>query len=247
MNSEAEIHLLKTEYREARMIQTQIKQKTSKGNAPLEYGYALLNLAIIDCATGDDEAIVLENLDLARTIFTELKSPGTIFWCEAVVADLQLRRDQKAEARACYEKWFSRFRTQPDFALVCLSKLGDLEYGMHDRSVTFGYALALMAYAQRSENLVSIYHALRCIGDIFAAEGDDATAVNLFTAALGGFSEMDVHRNKGECLVRIAGVLERRDELTEAASLLRQARILFDRSSQAAQISRIDQRLGNLN
>ncbi|KAJ6526740.1 hypothetical protein B0H19DRAFT_1275590 [Mycena capillaripes] len=246
MNSEAEIHLLKTEYREARLIQTQIRDKTSKGQAPLEYAYALLNLAVIDCATGADETSIYHNLDMARAIFKELKSPGTMFWCDAVVADLQFNRNHKAEARACYEKWFSRLRAYPDFALVCLSKLGDLECGMHDSGPTFAYALILLGYARKTGNQVMIHHALRCIGDICAATGDDTTALILFSTALDGFSAMDVHQKIGECLVRMGGVLERRGKFAEAFDLLRRARVMFEKSSQSAQVSAIDQQLRSL-
>ncbi|KAJ7450392.1 hypothetical protein FB451DRAFT_1566603 [Mycena latifolia] len=244
MNSEAEALLLKTEYAKARMIHTEIMEISSKGNAPLEYAYALLNLAIIDFEMGMDDAAVRQNLDMARTLFEELKAPGTIFWCDAVVADLQLRQGRQADAAAFYHKSLEEYRgRRPLFALMCLSKLADREHRMHDDATTFEHALVLLGYAKKLSDLIATRHALRCIGDIFAAQGDDDTALNLFMVALDAFSSMDVPRQRGACLVRIADALERRGNIDQATDMLREARVMFDRSSQANHVARLDVRL----
>ncbi|KAJ7459294.1 hypothetical protein FB451DRAFT_1272453 [Mycena latifolia] len=244
MNSEAEIFLLQTDYIHARRIQAQIIDKSSKGNAPLEYAYALLNLAVIDFEMGMDDAIVLQNLDMARALFIELKAPQTIFWCDSVVADMQLRQGWRADAAEYYQKSLSEHRGRRlALAVVCLSKLADLEHGMHDESTTFGYALVLLGCARKLSDLVATHHALRCIGDIFAARGDGDIALNLFMVAQDGFSLMGVYRQKGVCLLRIAEIFERRGTIDEAADLLRDARIMFERSSQATQVALIDETL----
>ncbi|KAJ7500087.1 hypothetical protein FB451DRAFT_1207445 [Mycena latifolia] len=246
MSSETEFLYLKTDYAKARIIQTQIVGKTSKETAPLEYAYALMYLAMIDFEMGMDDAAIHQCLDIARPLFMELKAPGTIFWCDALAANLQLRQGLKVEAKAYYQRSLEKYRRRrpdPPLAIACLSKLGDLEYGLNDEMTTFGYAVDLLAYGNKLSDRVATNHALRCIGDIFAAQGDDETALNLFMVARDGFSSMDVHRHKGVCLVRIADILERRGSPERARDVLQEARMMFETSSQAGQVAIIDSRL----
>jgi hypothetical protein len=157
--------------------------------------------------------------------------------------DLQLRHGVATAARAHYEKSLASFRAYPDFAIVCLSKLGDPENGMHDGWTTFEYAGVLLGYAKKAQNRVATHHALRCMGDFFFGRGDDDTALNLFTTALDGFTAMDVHRSKGQCLVRIAEIYERRGQREQWAELLQEARGMFEKSSQKNQAAILEVRL----
>ncbi|KAJ7084667.1 hypothetical protein C8R44DRAFT_821859, partial [Mycena epipterygia] len=80
---------------------------------------------------------------------------------------------------------------------------------------------------------------LRCLGDIFVAEHDEETALTLFKIALDGFTFMDVHRCKADCMVRIAGILEHQGQTTMATEVWKKARTLFQWSSQVEDVSRV--------
>jgi hypothetical protein len=75
------------------------------------------------------------------------------------------------------------------------------------------------------------------------AQGDQSTASTLFVLALDGFTEMDVHRWRGDCMLRLGDISQDRGDLHNAATLWKAARPLFDRSSQAKSVARIDAKL----
>ncbi|KAJ7806510.1 hypothetical protein B0H13DRAFT_2387049 [Mycena leptocephala] len=88
----------------------------------------------------------------------------------------------------------------------------------------------------------AILKALRYIGDLLVEDEED-TSLSLFSAALDAFTFMDVHRDRADCMVRIAAICERRGEIRNAVDLLQKARPLFEKSSQRQEISKIDLKL----
>ncbi|KAJ6552312.1 hypothetical protein DFH09DRAFT_1086089 [Mycena vulgaris] len=88
--------------------------------------------------------------------------------------------------------------------------------------------------------------ALQFLGDVFAVWGDRDTAVSLFTVALEGFTQMDVHRSRAECMLRLGDILKQEGDMAKAVELWQTARPLFERSSQTKQISLIDDRLSGI-
>jgi hypothetical protein len=85
--------------------------------------------------------------------------------------------------------------------------------------------------------------ALYCVGQILSAQGDVNAALSILTVALDGFTFMDVHRWRGDCMVQIAGIMEQRGATKQSVELLKAARPLFERSSQANNITQIDAKL----
>ncbi|KAJ7237870.1 hypothetical protein C8J57DRAFT_1529128 [Mycena rebaudengoi] len=88
--------------------------------------------------------------------------------------------------------------------------------------------------------------AFRCLGQIFAAEGDNETALGLFNVALHGFTLMDVHRWRADCMVRIADILNSHGEIMKAAELWKATRPLFKGSSKMKDIMKIDAKLAEV-
>ncbi|KAJ7824507.1 hypothetical protein B0H14DRAFT_2597169 [Mycena olivaceomarginata] len=125
----------------------------------------------------------------------------------------------------------------------CLEMLGDLRHGMSDVETTFHWAGTFFAAVRVWPDVVLTYQALRCLGDIFLAEGDDETALNVFSAVLEGATEMDVHRRRADCMVRIGDILMARGNAAEATKMWRDARPLFIRSSQMKDAASVDVRL----
>ncbi|KAJ7690808.1 hypothetical protein B0H17DRAFT_1134079 [Mycena rosella] len=225
-NFEAEIHLLKTEYPEARAIHAQLGRRTPADHSN---AFDLLNLAVIDVVMGADPAAVRKNLDQARLQFTTTApSPQAILLCDAVHACLKLREGDPRAAREMFEPLFVKLRTRDEGAIFCLERLADSDHGMHDVQSTLRWAGVYLASALKTKNKLSIMKALRCLGQIAGAEGDDSTASSLFQVALDGFTFMDVHWWRADCMVRIGEISIGRGELSESRRLFESARVLFE-------------------
>ncbi|KAJ7187476.1 hypothetical protein GGX14DRAFT_611402 [Mycena pura] len=219
---EAEIHLLKTEYPEACSIYKQIVCSTPPGYWK---AIALLNIAVIDIARGAPAASVHINLrlDAAISSFTSL----AWIW-NYVDAVLMLREGDAAAARAILERLFrkspNRFNT-----IFCLEQLASLDYGMYDCQTTLSWAAVYLGSALRSKDKLSTMKALKCLGQIAAAKGESSTAMSLFQVALDGFTFMDVHQWKADCMMRMSKIHLACSEVLRAKELFEAALPLFDR------------------
>ncbi|KAJ7488073.1 hypothetical protein FB451DRAFT_1081691 [Mycena latifolia] len=210
MSSLGDIHFLKTEYAESRAMHLQILNttSTSRQQSPSEYAHAFLHIAAVDLAMGADEQTVRKSLDTAREVFVSMQFGFSISQCDMVLADLQLRQGHKADARRFYETRFAQNRDRSGVVIECLHQLGDPTHwhGMCNPETTLGYAMALVGYTRNGGSQLEAHHALRCLGDIFLADGDADTARNLFTAALQGFTAMGVHLSIAQCSARLNGI-----------------------------------------
>ncbi|KAJ7162858.1 hypothetical protein C8R46DRAFT_1352719 [Mycena filopes] len=243
---QAEIHMLKTEYPEARALNEHViavQPRTYKS------AFADLNLALIGTATGDDAETIRAHAQVAQGQFMEqLDFPLGLELCNVVYADLHLAVGNTADARVLITTAFYALRdTLDEGAVLCLERLADLGTGMYSAEQTLNWAAISLASAHKSNNRLAKMKAVRYLGDILAAldGGDLQTALHLFEVALEGFTLMGVHGCAADCMVRISGILERRggQEREQAVDLLRQARTLFGRSSQLKQVSSVDARL----
>ncbi|KAJ7192286.1 hypothetical protein GGX14DRAFT_596092 [Mycena pura] len=219
---EAEIHLLKTEYPAACSIYKQIVCSTPPGHCK---AIALLNIAAIDIARGAPEASVHINLrlDAATPSFTMLA------WIrDCVDAVLMLREGDAAAARAILEQVF---RKSPNWfnTTSCLEQLANLDYGMYDCQTTLSWAAVYLGSALRSKDKLSTMKALKCLGQIAAAKGESSTAMSLFQVALDGFTFMDIHQWKADCMMRMSKIHLACSEVLRAKELFEAALPLFDR------------------
>ncbi|KAJ7724012.1 hypothetical protein B0H16DRAFT_1786551 [Mycena metata] len=89
---------------------------------------------------------------------------------------------------------------------------------------------------------LAFYKALLFIGDLFI-DVDEVTAENLFIVALEGFTFMDVHRSRAQCMLLLGDLAQKKAEITKAVELWTVARPLFERSLQAKDVAVIDMRL----
>ncbi|KAJ7447708.1 hypothetical protein FB451DRAFT_1188233 [Mycena latifolia] len=217
LNNQAELHLMKSEYVEARSIQTQglhavpMKQNPYDLSAP----FALVTIAQIDAETGVLRDGVHNNLHTARQLFSFVgNSLGNIF-CDMVAAALFLKGGDLRKAMMLFQ--------------TCLK-------ATRGKNSEAWYFLPI-------ERKLEIYKALQFLGDVYLADKDQQTAINLLTVALEGFTRMDVHRSRGECMLRLGDMSELHGDLPKAAELWKTARALFKRSSQAKQVANIDERL----
>jgi hypothetical protein len=114
---------------------------------------------------------------------------------------------------------------------------------MNNIHTTIGWAGIFLVLALRYKDKLATMKAFHCLGQIFAVQRDDDTALSLFNVALDGFTFMDVHRWRADCMVQIADIWSSCGEVSRAVELWEAARPLFERSSQARDVAQIDKKL----
>jgi tetratricopeptide (TPR) repeat protein len=129
-----------------------------------------------------------------------------------------------------------------DIVAYCLEKLGDFRH-WNGSYCTSNWTMVLLTYSIKSKEQLGIHKAFQFLADILLMQGDKDTAYSLFTVALEGFTHLDVHRSRAECMLYLGDILKEQGELLQAAKLWKTARPLFERSSQAKQVKHIDERL----
>ncbi|KAJ7695872.1 hypothetical protein B0H16DRAFT_1706483 [Mycena metata] len=101
-------------------------------------------------------------------------------------------------------------------------------------------------FLRSAKEKLRIYKALQFIGDVHLMQNDEVSAVSLFTVALGGFTYMDVHRSRAECMTQLGDIAKKNGDLLKALELWETAKPLFERSSQAKRVQDIDERVGSI-
>jgi hypothetical protein len=248
LNQQAEIHLMKSEYLQSRNLHVTIASSCQ----PTSYDAILanLNIALIDIATGAESKKIRQNLDMAQSHSKAVYGNYSRHIClsiDYVAAELYLRDGTLGTVNAMFEKCFvsSQYITT-ELALQCLVRLGDLSTGMNDIQTSLQWTGSLLGLAFKCKDKRQTMQAFRCLGQIFSAQGDDETATSLFRVALDGFTFMDIHRWRADCMVRIADILNGRGEVLKAVELWKMARPLFERSSQMKDIVKIDAKLADV-
>jgi tetratricopeptide (TPR) repeat protein len=245
MNSQAEVHRVKSEYSEARNIHAGILREMSVEQDPVIHGMALHNLAQIDVQIGAPVDIVRKNNDTAKTIFNTAGSSKLVQWCEVIEADLELREGHLLEAGTLFQKGL-RFSWGKDSAMVssCLDGLSAVE--RRTGTSTCQWTTVFFAHSLKSKKTLDIYKGLQSLGYFFLTQRDLDTANALSTVALEGFACMDVHRSKAECMLQLAEIFMENGETAKAVEHWREARPLFERSSQAERVAHIDTLLAGI-
>jgi tetratricopeptide (TPR) repeat protein len=249
MNLEATLYQDKTEYSDARRIQEAILHQTSAVLSPMEHAYALVNIANLDIVTGASADIVVRNLEAGRTLFRNGQDPRGVFLCDCIHADLRLREGDAMGARLEYIRLFSAaWDCDNELARYCVAKLADPTEPVHTEMESARWAVVFFAFALRSQvrSALTVHQALRCLGDMLVGQGRDDTALTILTVALDGFTQMDVHQSRAECMRTMGDVYVRRGDLSKAREMWEAARPLFECSEQKKEVARIDERLQTL-
>ncbi|KAJ6545890.1 hypothetical protein DFH09DRAFT_1282094 [Mycena vulgaris] len=241
MNTQAEVHKLKSEYVEARNIQTKILDQHSIELGRLEHAFRLLNIADLDVLLGAPTDEVQRNIDAAKSIFNFLNSLVDEMMCDATMGALHLREGNLQSAESLFHKCLSSsWGNHAELVNYCLERLGDRTlWDSTDQSWTIVY----LVHASKSNQKLDVHKALQFLGDIFCTEDDQDTAVSLLTVALEGFTQMGVHHSQAECMLRLGYISKKYGHILKAAELWRTARPLFERSSQANKVALLDEDL----
>ncbi|KAJ7067364.1 hypothetical protein C8F01DRAFT_666009 [Mycena amicta] len=238
MNTEADMHQVKTEYREAREIFSTIVQRTSAALSPSTYAYAVVNLAFVDVVTGGTSESILSHVETARETFRVSRDTRGLQIAEICHAYLSLRDGDKERARTELARLFGQVSADDDeLSFMCLTRLADPVYRLYNLDEAVSWATVFLAFALRKNNRLAVHQALRCLGDL---QDDDNDAINLLDTALDGFTAMDVHHSRAQCLDSLAKIDLRRGDRGKAEMLWATARPLFDRSQQTSDLERVD-------
>ncbi|KAJ7119692.1 hypothetical protein C8R44DRAFT_853775 [Mycena epipterygia] len=241
----AEVHLQKSEYIEARKIHVELVQKVASiQQDPYHQAFVLLNLAEIDIIIGADAHDVQQNLDNAKTKFSNLGVIRAVNQCEMVLADLNLREGNTRVAKDVLQQCLkTAWRNDSQAMSYCLERLGNIgrwtSTGINWPHI---WTVIYLIQAHKSKEKLALHKALCFMGNVFLSKEDEHTAHTLFAVALEGFTYMDIHRSRADCMLRLGDIAKHRGDLVKAVKLWTEARPLFERSSQAKEIAEIDTR-----
>jgi tetratricopeptide (TPR) repeat protein len=206
MNTEAQALFNKTDYAASLAIHRVCAELTSPTVRPLDHAYALVNIAIIEVITGVPDETILENLNLARDIFTSFAFSRGICNCDVVLADLYYRQGKLNAAQSLYNQCIDSAQGEDaEVMSLCLEKLGDIRWDLRDLAAAFRLRVVYLAFECQGRNAPGILHAFRRVGDVVQSLGDADGARNIFQAALDGFTAMGIDRGIRECKSRLGG------------------------------------------
>ncbi|KAJ7491315.1 hypothetical protein B0H11DRAFT_2399731 [Mycena galericulata] len=245
LNSKAEVHQLKSEYTEAKRIHLEIAQITSADNDIDNNAYAFLNISQIDVLIGGQKNEVCHNLGKAETLFSSIGYVAGLKQCQLLQAELHLREGATVIAKPLFQKCLQwSWTIDAEVLHYCLEKMSDINkcspMDFHWSSMC---TVIYVAVANKAHNKLGLHKALRCLGDVFLHNGDASTAESLFNVALEGFTYMDVHCCRADCMLRLGDLAQQQGNMTRAKELWRKARPLFEWSLQAKEMAKIDSRL----
>jgi hypothetical protein len=165
--------------------------------------------------------------------------------CDVILADLHLREGNSLAAKKTLAGCLRVTLEYCQIQTYCLERLGDAScWGDLDwmSSWTFIY----LVNSLKTKEKLGIYKALQFLGDIFLFQNDEHTAISLFTVALEGFTQMDVHRSRAECMLQFGDISMGHGDPLKAVEFWEAARPLFECSSQTKQVQHINERLAGI-
>jgi tetratricopeptide (TPR) repeat protein len=246
MDLTADIHFYKSEYAQAREVKHRMVQMTSRHRSPHFHANALQELAQIDIIIGSEDSLVIENLSAAKELSTQLGWAHGGMMSDLNQCQLDIRAGKGVEVYPTLVKLVKAARSLAHVLGCSLEVLGNLLNGLCGVADKFRWAITYFAFARNTKDLSHTYQALRYVGDLFLAEGDEQSAMNVFQAVLDASTEMDVHRRRADCMSRIGDILLRQGQIERAKTMWKEARPLFLRSSRAQDVDAIDTKLANL-
>ncbi|KAJ7433211.1 hypothetical protein FB451DRAFT_1196355 [Mycena latifolia] len=168
-----------------------------------------------------------------------------ILYCKIELGKLHLREGEILTAKGILQTCFkSTWGKDAQGALPCMESLANIKHWPDsDFRWASGWAIIYLGYAKKLGDKIALPRALQFLGDVFQAEGDCATSISLFTVALEGFTRMDNHRSRAECMLRLGDLAKGHGGVPKAIELWKTARPLFEWSSQAKQVTQIEERL----
>ncbi|KAJ7770057.1 hypothetical protein B0H16DRAFT_1777129 [Mycena metata] len=241
MICQADIHVLKSEYDDARTIYQQFLQNYQ--GTRLYEGVTLINIAEIEILIGISCNVIQERINASHAIFVKAGQKKGLTFCDTIQADLNLREGDMSSFLFCKclrIGWGNHL----DVVSYCLERLVDVTHwdAHHDPS----WSAVFLVHSLKAKEKLGIHKALQFIGNVYLMENNEVTAVNLFTIVLEGFTYMDVHRSRAECMIRLGDIAKKNGDVLKALELWETASPLFECSLQAKRVQEIEQRISGI-
>jgi tetratricopeptide (TPR) repeat protein len=164
--------------------------------------------------------------------------------CDMFLADLHLREGDISTAKTLFRTCL-RACNHSEIKSYCLEQLGNTGHWGTSGQMS-SWTTVFLAHSLKFKEKLGIYKALQFLGDSFLAQADDDMAVSLLSVALEGFTYMDVHHSRAECMLQLGDISKAYGNLLKAVELWDAAKPLFERSSQTKQIEAIDERIASV-
>ncbi|KAJ7458118.1 hypothetical protein FB451DRAFT_1273733 [Mycena latifolia] len=204
-------------------------------------------MAQIDVEIGSLKDRMHRDIDTAKQLFSRIGYSMEIVLCDMITAALDLNGGDLLKAKNLFQTCLkSMWGKYPEGVSYCLEKLGNAPLWHAIDHASSSWTVTFLVHSLKLKKKLGIHKALHFLGDIFLADDDQQTATSLFTVALEGFTKMDVHRSRAECMLRLGDIAEANVDLSKARKLWKTARPLFERSSQVKQVGHIDDRLARV-
>ncbi|KAJ7827267.1 hypothetical protein B0H14DRAFT_2595421 [Mycena olivaceomarginata] len=239
---QAEVYRSKSEYSAAHNIYRERLQNVPTDQNPYFRATLLLNIAELEVFLGVPKNNVKRNIDCARSIFTTMGHSPFMVCCDITLADLYLRDKDLLAAKSLFKKSLKLAQENSEIKSFCFERLGNISLWGADESVP-GWTTIFLVHSLKFSTKLQVYKALQFFGEMFLRQKDENTAISLFTIALMGFTYMDVHRSRAQCMLRLGDISNGHGDLQKARELWETARPLFACSSQAEDVQCVDERL----
>ncbi|KAJ7495123.1 hypothetical protein FB451DRAFT_1477655 [Mycena latifolia] len=247
LHSQAEVHLLKSEYVEAHVIHTQLLLTVLIEQDPYSHAATLLTMAQIDVEITSLTDRVHRNIDTARQFSSSMEYPTGLSFCDMITAALYVNEQDLLKAESLFQTCIkSAWAKYTEAVSYCLEKLGNTSLWVAIDYASSSWTVTFLVHSLKSKQKLQIHKALQFLGDVYLAEDDQPTAISLLAVALEGFTKMDVHRSRAECMLRLGDIAEANEDIVKAGELWNTARPLFERSSQVKQVGYIDAQLARV-
>ncbi|KAF8207499.1 hypothetical protein K438DRAFT_1755539 [Mycena galopus ATCC 62051] len=241
--NQAEIHLLKSEYTEAQKMLREVVETTSAEENALSYGFALLSIAQITMMTGKSTEGVCRNLDIVREALSDQMYQFISTTWGILQANMELIEGKFDSASVKFQKCFLLAQvTDCEAGSFCLDQLANIR-AWPASDWQYKQPMIYLGHAYKTKYKLGLHKALLFLGDVFIVNEDEETAISLYQAALTGFTYMDIHQSRAQCMLRLGDLENKNGCTSEAIILWKEARPLFERSSQAKNMAQIDLRL----
>ncbi|KAF8156163.1 hypothetical protein K438DRAFT_1777589 [Mycena galopus ATCC 62051] len=106
------------------------------------------------------------------------------------------------------------------------------------------WSIIYLGYAYKHQYKLPLHQALLFLGDAFIADKDENTAATLYQVAQEGFTEIDVHHSRAQCMLCLGDLASKDGRTLEAITFWKAARPLIEQSV-PKDVSQIDSRLAN--
>ncbi|KAJ7049401.1 hypothetical protein C8F01DRAFT_1265477 [Mycena amicta] len=242
----AELYRLKSEYVEAHAAYQEILHYRPLDQASGMHVVVLLNVAEIEIALGFPSVDVQSRVDLARQIAGSMRWKLGGLMCDSLQGEVLLSQAKYGDAKLVLETCVadSCAGNELDVQSFCLERLADLDL-WDAASWNAEWPVLLLAQASKVKQKRLLYRSIQCIGNATFVDGDMVAARSLFLVALDGFTQLDIHRSRGECLVKLGQIAAEAGNRVAAKEMWTTARLLLERSSQREKVLALDTNLAS--